>query len=205
MFFLTSMALASIWSAEIAVPSTHYFGGPEALNGAERVLAYVEELPDTTVSSSHPLVTCRSEKGYVIASMEANASEYPTKFPFEASCSLLEHELALTIVEMPPDTDFARQSYVIDTDRTVHIKRPGKAAILRPYRLPDLGVRFVQHKQVSAVGLDGVFCKVTTTEDLSTVSVLTSTVAELGSGLCALPLENGETFELTIDLTEGPF
>jgi len=203
--FLTAVAPAATYTAELAVPSIHpswYAPAKEA--GAHRILAETTG-PDITVASTHPAVTCRVEDGRVIAEMKANKANYPTSFPFNATCSYGSDTLKLTVVKWDPSTDPSLQTPVLDASSTFTQTKVAGTMTVQALLLPacSSGTSYKARTR-KAVGLKGVFCKVLEAGPTPKVQIMTAATSTTGVGTCTLPLTNGQSYQLHVDLSEGP-
>ncbi|MCB9669428.1 MAG: hypothetical protein H6736_00695 [Alphaproteobacteria bacterium] len=202
MILTLSVALATNYSMELAVPSEHpAWLDAATVFGAHRIVAQTSHA-DLTVASTHPNVECAIQDGYVTARMYANKANYPTSFPFDATCAYGGDSLKVTVVTFSAATDPALQPNIIDENGAVSLTRVTGSHAIESYRLPECERSYETGTYTSS--LKFVYCVVEKWDDFYTLRLHVPANASMGTGSCSLPTDGGPPEVISITLAEAP-
>jgi hypothetical protein len=201
LLFSLSTALGSSYQVELAVPSTHPSWEPASRPyGGSRMIAEVDH-PDVIVQSTHPSVSCEIKDKVVMVHFAANREDYPTSFPFSATCDYGGETLDISVVLMSPETDDSLQPPVIDSNNTITYTRVKGSITVQGYLLPECDDPYLNKKYAST--LKGTFCEVNTAGNRQFLSVTMLKKTELGQGTCTLKTDGGPDQVIHLDLSEA--
>lgn len=197
---VASTSFAAHYDVEVAASPAPPASLPaNASWGAERFLTDAN-LPDTVVASTHPAVSCRASGGEIWATFRSTVANYPA-LPITGTCTLGADSVDVTVVPINPAVDPALAQEVIGAGNQVAITRIQGALHYQSFALHS-GLGYVAGLHTSDVA--GLKCEVFQRGTDWLVGVRIAPKAVPGVATCSLPLSNGGTYPLYVDLDEGP-